>query len=129
MRAVYLAWMLGVAITGLAEAQSTPNEVFPLGTPVRCLSRHEGWITTSVGPCDNFRAPSRITIGATFSANGRDRRIEAITATQADADWSYEGFAMRKGEWACGAAESAADLEHEHGDAVWLFIMPCRPAY
>ena len=129
MRAIYLAWMLGIAGGQSTNAQSTPKEVIPIATPVQCFSRHEGWIATSVGPCEGFQAPNRIVVGATFSANGRIRRIEAITAIQSDEDWSYEGFAMRKGEWACAAAELEMDLKHERGDALWLFIMPCQPTF
>jgi hypothetical protein len=112
----------------VASADSSPREVFARGTPVRCLFRHEGWVTASTGPCDEFTPPARITIGARFKANGKERIIEAITATQSDTDWSYGDFKMHKGEWACAAAETEADMSEGHHDALWLSIMPCQPA-
>ena len=57
MRAIYLAWMLGIAGGQSTNAQSTPKEVIPVATPVQCFSRHEGWIATSVGPCEGFGSP------------------------------------------------------------------------
>jgi hypothetical protein len=76
----------------VAFADSSPTEVFAKGAPVRCHFRHEGWITTSTGPCEDFTPPARNSIGAKFKANGKDRTIGAITAIQADSDWTYGDF-------------------------------------
>jgi hypothetical protein len=112
----------------MAFADSSPKEVFAKGTSIRCFLRHEGWITTTTGPCEGFTPPARIAIGATFKANGKDRTVGAITATQSDADWTYSDFRMHKGEWACAAAETESDLAEGRYDALWLSIVPCQPA-
>ena len=91
------------------SAGSGPREVFSVYGNVRCLFRHEGWFATTTGPCKDFTSPTRIVVGAAFKANGKERVIGAMNATQSDRDWSYNGFEMRKGEWACAAGESEAD--------------------
>jgi hypothetical protein len=109
-----------------AEADFSPREVSAIDGNVRCFVRRGGELSTTTGPCDGFIPPARIMVGATFTANGKERTIGVITAMQVDEDIDTSGAEMRKGQWLCAAAETSADLG-ETRNALWLSIKQCRP--
>ncbi|MGH6813591.1 MAG: hypothetical protein ACREDM_15045 [Methylocella sp.] len=108
-------------------ADYSPQEIYALDGKVLCFARHEGFFMTRTGPCDAFTPPRRIAVGATFTANGKERTIGVISAIQADDDWTYGNIDMKKGEWSCAAGEAEADLADNHRSALWLSISKCLP--
>lgn len=104
-----------------------PHHVYTLNGGILCFARHEGFFTTSTGPCDGFTAPQEIVLGATFTANGKMRKIGVIRAIQADKDWKYGDVEMKKGEWSCAAAKSNLDLADNSHSALWISVSKCQP--
>jgi len=101
----------------------------PLDGKILCKANTISFGFPVSGPCDSFTLPSKIAVGEKFIANGKERTIGFIRAIQADKDWKDYGMNMKKGEWACGAAETMDDLNQEHNDeALWLVIEKCQPA-
>lgn len=111
--------MLGVpsAASTLAPHQLTATadsitDAEALDGHVICLA-HYDWITSrSSGPCDGFIPPTKVAVGADFTANGKRRQIRFMRADQGS----------------CTAAETEADLDVEHREgSLWLYIPKCRP--
>ena len=85
---------------------------------VKCNVYKNGWVTSSTGPCSDFMPPDTLAIGKQFSESGNIHTIRVITATR-----------LESGQWFCGAAESADDLNMygKQSQRVWLFIPKCIP--
>ena len=114
----------------LSAAQYSVTEVVALANGVKCFHAQKGWIVDTTGPCEEYSRPSRIVIGAPFTANGKRRTIEAITAMQLSDDMELpNGITLRKGQWACSAGETQGDVNPDSGqnDRLWLLIAPCSP--
>jgi len=80
---------------------------------VQCNAYHNGWITSTTGPCSGFKPPDTIALGQTFLAEGTAHVIKVIIATQSEVDFKNGDLSIKQGEWYCAAAESAADLDME----------------
>lgn len=120
--------MAAVFPRGSFAAEIQPNEVRAADEKMLCFRRKDYLITVSSGPCDGFIQPSRIAIGERFAAEGKDRTIGVIRATQAEKDIKASGIDIKKGEWTCIAAETKEDLDLEHNNhALWLYVRKCQP--
>ena len=105
-------------ITLLAIAAITPSasliaedfrvkSAAALDGKVQCFAHTSDWVTASTGPCDSFTSPPKVALGERFTANGDERQIGVIVATQAEEDMHENGLDIRKGEWTCVAAENS----------------------
>jgi hypothetical protein len=120
------AWSLVVLSTTLA-AEYGANEVEAIDGKVQCFSRSDWFVTVVSGPCNGFIAPKKIAIGETFAADGKDREIKVIVATEAERDMKGYGLDIRKGEWTCIAGETKRDLDLEkNNNARWLYVPNCK---
>jgi hypothetical protein len=77
-----------------------------LNGKVECHAHTNWWVTTASGPCETFTPPAKVALGERFTANGKERKIGVIVATQAEEDVIENGLDIRKGDWTCVAAES-----------------------
>ena len=104
------------------------KEVATTDGNIRCISRQDWLVTVVTGPCTEFAPPSRLSLGSDFKANGKDRSIGAIIASQASKDLKAPGVDIKKGEWTCILGETRRDLD-TGGDhtAIWLYIPKCKP--
>ena len=103
------------------------SEVHPIG-PIKCNSYSNGWITTTTGPCTDFRPPENVMLGEVFSERGINHTIKVIVASQVEKDYDDGKWSIKKGEWYCVAAETSEDLEQGSKDRkTWLFIPKCVP--
>jgi hypothetical protein len=107
-----LSALLG-AFCGTVPADARDVHVAEVGSlrPIKCIVYNDGWFFTTTGPCSNFKAPSRIALGLTFSESDIEHRINVIVATQMESD--YPEMSIKAGEWYCTAAEAEADLDEK----------------
>lgn len=122
--------LLLVAAGGDATAEMVrANEVASLDEDIRCLWARNRIIFTKSGPCDDFKKPSQIKVGESFEANGKKKVIGIVIAERFDRDIKQMG--LRRGEWYCLAAESAADIPSLSGKkdhtGTWIYIAKCQP--
>ena len=128
-------------ITLLAIAAITPSasliaedfrvkSAAALDGKVQCFAHTSEWVTASTGPCESFTSPPKVALGERFTANGNERQIGVIVATQAEEDMHENGLDVRKGEWTCVAAETLENIpsdENQSQNLTWLFIPRCQP--
>jgi hypothetical protein len=95
--------------------------------PVNGNTFYNGWLTTTTGPCADFKPPPRVALGEKFSENGKIHEIKVIIATQVEDDYNDGKLSIRRGEWFCAAAESLEDLGDRQNRRIWLFISKCAP--
>ena len=96
---------------------------------VQCFAHTSEWVTASTGPCESFTSPPKVALGERFTANGDERQIGVIVATQAEEDMHENGLDIRKGEWTCVAAETLENIpsdENQSQNLTWLFIPRCQ---
>jgi hypothetical protein len=122
------AAVLCMPIPATAETYKA-KYVMALDGVVDCKWARDRFITVISGPCEDYKAPSEVRLGATFQANGKTKTIKVIAATQIEKD--YPELKFKKGDWYCAAAESAADIpslsrKSEH-TGTWLYIGKCKP--
>ena len=120
----------GLALLRDSNATDYPaREIRALDGYVLCFAHHDWIVTETSGPCDGFTPPPKVAEGEKFVANGKERIISVIRATQADHDLKGYGIDIKQGEWFCVAGETQADLDMEHNSsALWLYIPKCQPA-
>lgn len=94
---------------------------------LRCNSYYNGWFTTTTGPCSDFKPPSRVALGETFSERGRRHEIKIIIATQVEEDYDDGKLFLKRGEWFCAAAETLDDLGDQQTSRTWLVMSKCVP--
>jgi hypothetical protein len=105
------------------------QEVSALDGNVQCRAYHDWGAGIGIvsSPCDSFVAPSKIEIGGTFKANGKERIIGVVRANQAERDIKWDNLDVKKGEWTCVAGETPFDLDQEHNhSALWLYVRKCQ---
>ena len=118
-----------VAITpsaSLAAEDFRVKSAAALDGRVECFAHQ----ATATGPCEAFTPPARVSLGESFAANGKERQIGVIVATQAEKDMPENGLDIRKGEWTCVAAENVGNIpsdENQDQNLTWLFIPKCQP--
>ncbi len=95
-----LSALLG-AFCGAVPTHARDVHVSEVGSlrPIKCIVYNDGWFFTTTGPCSNFKAPSRIALGLTFSESDIEHRINVIVATQMESD--YPEMSIKAGEWYC----------------------------
>ena len=118
---------LGFLALPVAAKDLKVHWVEAVNNVVNCNVYRKGWLTTTTGPCSDFKPPDTIAIGQRFLEAGHSHVIGVIIATQSDTDYSDDKFAIRKGEWFCSAAESTADLDMDgtQSQRTWLFVPKC----
>ena len=125
-------------INGLPFFKSSdPSEKFvqravSLDGKITCQARKD-FVIHTMNPCKDFVAPSEVSVGAKFTANGKERVIGVIQANFANEDIpDYGDGPIKKGEWWCIAGETESDLDLDSGSdhigsTLFLTIMKCKP--
>src|SRR5260370_40485867 len=86
-----------LASLGVAAKDYRVSEVQTFGE-VKCYSHYSGWLTTTTGPCSDFKPSSSLRLGETFSERGINHVIKVIVATQVEADYDDGKWSIKKGE-------------------------------
>jgi hypothetical protein len=131
----FLTKRIAIALAVCAVASAAPAKDFNVqwveaaNNVVKCNAYHNGWFRTTTGPCTGFKPPDTIALDQMFSAEGVSHIIRVIVATQSEVDFKDGDLSIKKGEWYCSAAESAADfdMEGKANQRTWLFIPKCIP--
>lgn len=96
---------------------------------IDCNWARDRIVTTISGPCENFLPPKQISLGESFSANGKNLRINVIRATKYTAD-SAKLTGANVALWYCVAADSEKELPQADSRGLkgtWLYIKNCQP--
>lgn len=127
---IIVACALALTLATSAAARDVRVQwVEAVNNNVQCKTYKNGWLTSSTGPCSDFKRPDTIAIGQAFSADGASHIIHVIMATQAEVDYTDSNLTIKRGQWYCAAAESSADLDMDSkaNQRTWLFIPACIP--
>jgi len=115
--------------TSLSANDVQVKSAAALDGKVKCLAHTSGWTANSTGPCHTFTPPAKLAVGERFVADGNERQIGVIVASQAEQDMLGYGMDILKGEWTCVAAETLEDIPsdaNQDENLTWLFIRKCQ---
>lgn len=96
---------------------------------IDCNWARDRILTTISGPCESFIPPKQVALGESFSANGKNLRINVINATKYTAE-TAKLIGANPALWYCVAADNEGDLPKSDSKGLkgtWLYIKNCQP--
>jgi hypothetical protein len=124
-----LSALLG-AFCGTVPAHARDVHVSEVGSlrPIKCIVYNDGWFFTTTGPCSNFKAPSRIALGLTFSESDIGHRINVIVATQMESDYPRKCRSRQASGIAPPLRQKPIWMKKgQRSGALGLFVPKCIP--
>ena len=131
MKKIKLVLVSGILTASLFTNAQTLNTrvASSVDGKIDCNWARDRIVTTISGPCENFLPPKQISLGESFSANGKNLRINVIRATKYTAD-SAKLTGANPALWYCVAADSEQELPQADSRGLkgtWLYIKNCQP--
>lgn len=131
MKKIKLVLISGILTASLFTNAQTLNirAASSVDGKIDCNWARDRIVTTISGPCENFLPPKQISLGESFSANGKNLRINVIRATKYTAD-SAKLTGANPALWYCVAADSEKELPQADSRGLkgtWLYIKNCQP--
>jgi hypothetical protein len=131
MKKIQLVLIGGILTASLFTNAQTLNirAASSVDGKIDCNWARDRMLTTISGPCENFLPPKQISLGESFSANGKNLRINVMRATKYTAD-SAKLTGANPALWYCVAADSEKELPQADSRGLkgtWLYIKNCQP--
>lgn len=121
----------GILIATLSTNAQTLNirAASSVDGKIDCKWSRDRIVTSVSGPCENFVPPKQISLGESYSANGKNLRINIIQATKYTAETAKLTGAS-PALWYCVAADNERELPQADTKGLrgtWLYIKNCQP--